>query len=119
MLTRKKKHNNRRVADAFGYPTYIIKGGDDLLIPDIFNLQKKRLQKHGYTIKKDKLIVDYRFKERSDVWDKFQGFISTYKRDYEIGFWSYTNDAIMYTNLYCSKEDFDEHLKNILDSIKL
>ncbi len=119
MLTREKKHKSRRVTDAFGYPTYLIKGGDDFLLPDIFNLQKKKLEKHGYTIKKDKLIIDYRIKERPEIWDKFQGVVSTYRRDYELGFWCYTNDTILYTNLYCSKEDFDNYLKEILDNVKL
>lgn len=76
----------------------------------------KKLRKYHYAIKdNDKLILDRRLYERSDIWNRITNYVSTTFSDYSIGFWSYTNDAIAYnTNMYMSKYDFENFVEKVI-----
>ena len=76
----------------------------------------KKLKKYHYAFKdKTKLILDRRLFDRNEVWNRIKPYIKNKIDEYNIGFWSYTNDMVSYTDMFMSKHDFDTYVEKIIE----
>ena len=82
---------------------------------EVFGFDAK-MKKNKYGMKKGYLVLDGRFRDRIDLKKKLEGLISVNHEDLPIAWWSYTNGMIVYSNLYCSRYNFENYIKPIIES---
>lgn len=82
----------------------------------LFNIiYLNKLKKHHYAIRNNQLIIDYRM-HREDLYKKIEPYLTHNEDDYNVCWWTYTNDVINYSDLYCSKNDFENIIKKYIES---
>lgn len=79
----------------------------------LFNIHLIKLRKNHYAIRDNQLIIDSRML-REDLYKNIEPYLNHIESGYNICWWSYTNDMINYTDLYCSKDDFEYIVKDYI-----